>query len=78
MDVGEFICPGCSEQIDIRDELSEMSTDVEAGAAAVLSGEQVRDPFDCPVCDDPLNLVTEDDGEGVIGVDVWVEERREK
>lgn len=77
MDVGEFICPRCGEQIDVRDELSEMSIDVEAGAAALISGEQVRGPFDCPVCDDPLNLVIEDDGQGDIGVDVWVEDRRE-
>lgn len=67
-DTGDLTCPRCSESLagEIGGELS-ASVD-----------EQIRVAANCPECDAPVEIVVESAMPEALGLDVWVEDRREE
>lgn len=70
-DTGEPTCPRCGEVLE--DVKSKISTD-----AAGEGDEFVRAPFDCPECGAPLAVVVESALPEAVGVDVYIEDRRDE
>lgn len=69
-------CPRCENSINI--EMWKTTMDMETGAAALDAGETVCLSGDCSTCEVPLALfIKRASSDDKIGVDVWVEDRRE-
>jgi transcription elongation factor Elf1 len=64
---GELTCPRCGAS------LAGITTD----ASTVSEEESIRIPVDCPDCETPLDLVITSALPDAIGVDVFVEDRRD-
>jgi len=70
-------CPRCGNPIDIDTWM--LSLDMETGAAALDAGKVVSLSGDCSACAVPLELFIERTSpHDKIGVDVWVEDRRDE
>lgn len=67
-DSGELSCPRCGVPIE----------DVEIPSAEVVTaGEELRVGLECPDCGSDLELVVRSAAPKALGVDVWLEDRRE-
>lgn len=66
-DTDDLTCPRCGAS------LAGITTD----GSTVSEEERLRVPVDCPDCDAPLDLVITSAQPDAIGVDVFVEDRRE-
>jgi len=69
-------CPRCGDTIDIKTWTTTMN--MGAGAVEIDAGKTVCHSGDCSSCEVPLELfIKRASGDEKIGVDVWVEDRRE-
>lgn len=66
-DAGELDCPRCGAVIE------DASLEDPTGSF----DEELRAEFDCPDCGAPLELVIESALPEALGVDIWLEDRRE-
>jgi predicted nucleic acid-binding Zn ribbon protein len=66
-DTDDLTCPRCGAS------LAGITTDV----STVSAEESIRVPVDCPDCEAPLDLVITSAQPDAIGVDVFVEDRRD-
>ena len=63
----ELTCPRCGETLE-----------GDFGEVAVSTGdEQIRTEIECPNCGAPLDIVMESALPEALGMDVWVEDRKE-
>lgn len=67
-DTGELTCSRCGESLAD-------AIDGEVSAATV--DEQIRVATECPTCEAPIAVVVEAAMPEALGLDVWVEDRRE-
>lgn len=67
-DRDELRCPRCGASVE-RDIGTVMIKDYDA---------QMQTKMDCPECDSPLNLVIESAGLEALGLNIWLEDRRDK
>jgi hypothetical protein len=64
----ELTCPRCGTVLE-----------GDFGTVDVATGdEQIRTAIECPDCDAPLTVVIESALPDALGVDVWIEDRRDK
>lgn len=67
---GDLSCPRCGVSLtDLKGEL---------GADAGGSNDQIRVHLECPSCDAPLAVLIESAAPEALGVDVWIEDRRDQ
>lgn len=66
-DVDELTCPRCGATLE--GDFGQVPVDVD--------DNQIRTALDCPACDAPLALGVESAAPEALGVDVWVEDRRD-
>lgn len=66
----ELSCPRCGDDVEGE------------GGAVGVSGEaedkQIRGEIECPSCGAPLELVIESALPDALGVDMWIEDRRDR
>lgn len=68
-DAGELTCPRCGDLLEGDFGTVETSIDEDS---------QIRTEIECPDCGAPLDVVIESALPEAIGVDIWVEDRREE
>lgn len=71
-DTDELTCPRCGELLE-----GDFGTVTPSTSGEGAEEMEIRTPIECPACTAPLEIVIESALPEAIGVDIYVEDRRE-